>query len=389
MSTFAFDPGEGDKETMDRTSQANGNAGAPGAITGPVVLVVDDQQANVRMVGALLSRAGCQVLPALGGREGLEQALAHRPDVILLDMRMPGMDGFEVMTQLRAQPETSELAVIFLTADDDRDNLVRAFAAGAVDYVTKPFVAEELLARVRTHVDLKRSRDALRRFAQEKQQMAELVAHDLRNYFANIVFAADMVAGNARGRDDGPLERLAESIRSSADSGMLFLQAFLEQQEQVAHGSEIEPLPVRQMLCEVVDLMGRSASAKGIELELLEHETIIVSGLRPGVAHVLQNLVSNAIKYSPPNTRISIAAAQTARTGRVQVMDRGPGIREEDQAKLFQRFARGANEPTQGESSTGLGLAMAKQQARAMGGNLWYDAREGGGSVFTLELPLA
>jgi signal transduction histidine kinase len=362
---------------------------APAAATVPVVLVVDDQQANVRMVGALLARAGCQVLTALGGLEGLEQARAHKPDVVLLDMRMPGMDGFEVMAQLRDHPETRDLPVIFLTADDDRENLVRAFASGAIDYVTKPFVAEELLARVRTHVDLKKSRDALRRFAQEKQQMAELVAHDLRNYFANIVFAADLVGSSARGAGDSQVERLAESIRSSADSGMLFLQAFLEQQEHVAHGAEVEPLPVRQMLCEVVDLLGRSAAAKGIELELLEQEVIIVSGLRPGVAHVLQNLVSNAIKYSPPKSRVSIGAVQTARTGRVQVMDRGPGISEENQARLFQRFSKAGNEPTQGESSTGLGLAMAKQQARAMGGNLWYDAREGGGSVFTLELPLA
>jgi signal transduction histidine kinase len=362
---------------------------APVAASLPVVLVVDDQQANVRMVGALLARSGCQVLTALGGREGLEQARANKPDVVLLDMRMPGMDGFQVLEQLRAHPETRDLPVIFLTADDDRENLVRAFASGAIDYITKPFVAEELLARVRTHVDLKKSRDALRRFAQEKQQMAELVAHDLRNYFANIVFAADLVGSSARKAGEAPLERLAESIRSSADSGMLFLQAFLEQQEHVAHGAEVEPLPLRQMLCEVVDLLGRSAAAKRIELELLEQEVIIVSGLRPGVAHVLQNLVSNAIKYSPPDTRVSIGAMQTARTGRVMVMDRGPGIREEDQARLFQRFAKGGNEPTHGESSTGLGLAMAKQQARAMGGNLWYDAREGGGSVFTLELPLA
>jgi PleD family two-component response regulator len=106
---------------------------------------------------------------------------------------MPGMDGFEVLKQLRETPETSDLPVIFLTADNDRENLVRAFAAGAIDYITKPFVAEELLARVLTHVDLKKSRDSLRRFAQEKQEMAELVAHDLRNYFANIIFAADLL----------------------------------------------------------------------------------------------------------------------------------------------------------------------------------------------------
>ncbi len=352
----------------------------------PVVLVVDDQQANVRMVGALLARAGYQVLPALSGAEGLELARDKTPDVVLLDMKMPGMDGFEVLRQLRLDDASRDLPVIFLTADDDRENLIRAFAAGAIDYITKPFVVEELLARVQTHLDLKRSRDTLRRFAQEKQEMAELVAHDLRNYFTNILFAADLLVGS---EGIGTAQaRLVDSIHSSADSGMLFLQAFLEQQEHQAHGAAIEPLPVRQLLCEVVDLFSSTAQAKHISLDLIEHETVIVSGLRVGVAHVLQNLVSNAIKYSPRDTSIAISAMKHGGHGRMQVMDRGPGISEEDQARLFQRFVRLSTEPTEGESTTGLGLALAKQQARAMGGNLWYDQREGGGSVFTLELPL-
>ena len=352
------------------------------------VLVVDDQPDNVQMVCALLGRAGFEGMAAGGGEQGLELARAHRPDLVLLDMRMPGMDGFEVLRQMREDPALRDLPVIFLTADDDRENLIRAFASGAIDYVTKPFMAEELLARVRTHADLKRSRDALRRFAQEKQEMAELVAHDLRNYFANILFASDLLASAAEA--EPAQRRLVDSIHASADSGMLFLQAFLEQQEHQAHGAAIEPLPVRQMLCDVVDLLGRSAAAKDIRLELLEHETVIVSGLRAGVAHVLQNLVSNAIKYSPRETTISIGASRNGKFGRMQVMDRGPGISEEDdQSRLFQRFAKLSTEPTDGESSTGLGLALAKQQARAMGGNLWYETRDGGGSVFTLELPLA
>ncbi|MEO7251285.1 MAG: hybrid sensor histidine kinase/response regulator, partial [Arenimonas sp.] len=372
---------------MDETAppaDATGSdsAGTTASSTQPVVLVIDDQQANVRMVGGLLTRAGYQVLPALSGGEGLELAHSQKPDVVLLDMKMPGMDGFEVLSRLREDADTKDLPIIFLTADNDRENLIRAFAAGAIDYITKPFVVEELLARVLTHVDLKRSRDALRRFAQEKQEMAELVAHDLRNYFANIIFASDLLH-SAPGA--GPnQQRLAESIRGSADSGLLFLQAFLEQQENQAHGAINEPLPVRLLLFEVVDLLSRSAAAKGIKLDLASHETIVVSGLRAGVAHVLQNLVSNAIKYSPRDSRIDIAASAHGKLGRMQVMDRGPGISPEDQARLFQRFVRLTSEPTQGESATGLGLALAKQQARAMGGTLWYDAREGGGSVFTL-----
>jgi signal transduction histidine kinase len=353
----------------------------------PTILVIDDQQASVLMVSAMLERSGYRVLAGIGGAEGLELAASGKPDVVLLDMKMPGMDGFEVMNRLRGDPASKDLPIIFLTADNDREHLVRAFAAGAVDYVTKPFVMEELLARVRTHVELKRSRDALRCFAQEKQEMAELVAHDLRNYFANIIFSAELLC-TPGDSTPGQLRGL-ESIRSSADSGMLFLQAFLEQQEHQLRGAAIEPLPVRQILREVVDLLAHRATPKGIALNLAAHETVVVSGLRVGVAHVLQNLVTNAIKYSPHGSQIDITALAHGKFGRMQVMDRGPGISEEDRANLFQRYVRLSSKPTQGEESTGLGLALAKQQARAMGGNLWHEPRDGGGSIFTLELPLS
>jgi signal transduction histidine kinase len=352
----------------------------------PAVLIVDDQESNIRMVSALLTRSGYRVLAARNGGDALDLAANGSPDVVLLDMKMPGMDGFEVLNRLRAEASTKDLPVIFLTADNDREHLIHAFAAGAIDYITKPFVAEELLARVLTHVELKKSRDLLQRFALEKQRMAELVAHDLRNYFANIMFSIEMLI--AAGTCAEAEQRLAESIRNSADSGMLFLQAFLEQQEHQVRGATIEPLPVRQLLREVVDLLSHKAKSKGITLELIEHETVIVTGLRVGIAHVLQNLVTNAIKYSPHNSQIDITALKHGKSGRMQVMDRGPGINEEDRARLFQRFVRLSSTPTSGEVATGLGLALAMQQARAMGGNLWYEPRDGGGSIFTLELPL-
>ena len=352
-----------------------------------VVLVVDDQLVNVRLITALLQQQGYTTLCALGGAEGVELAIREQPDLVLLDVRMPDVDGFEVLRILRSTPGTVDLPIIFLTADDDRENLIRGFTAGVSDYVTKPFVARELLARVRTHVDLKRSRDALHRFAKEKQDMAELVAHDLRNYLANIMFATDLQC--AIPDVDPAVLRLAQSIRSSADAGLLFLQALLEQQEEQASGGIIEPLSVRTLLIDAMDQLNESARAKQIMLDLSAQEVIVVCGLRSSAVHVLQNLLSNAIKYSPPGTRVTIAAISKGSRGRMMVMDRGPGISSSDQERLFQRFARLSSEPTAGETSTGLGLALAKQQARAMGGDLWYEVREGGGSVFTLELPLA
>lgn len=352
-----------------------------------VVLVVDDQIVNVRLITALLHQQGYTTLSALGGEEGVALALSERPDLVLLDVRMPDMDGFDVLRKLRSTPATVDLPIIFLTADDDRENLIRGFSDGVSDYVTKPFVARELLARVRTHVDLKKSRDTLRRFAQEKQDMAELVAHDLRNYLANIMFATDLQC--ALPNPDLAMLRLAQSIRSSADAGLLFLQALLEQQEEQASGGIIEPLSVRTLLVDAMDLMNESARAKHIMLDLSPQDVIVVSGLRSSAVHVLQNLLSNAIKYSPQGTRVTIAGISKGSRGRMMVMDRGPGISSSDQERLFQRFTRLSSEPTGGETSTGLGLALAKQQARAMGGDLWYEHREGGGSVFTLELPLA
>jgi signal transduction histidine kinase len=354
----------------------------------PLILVVDDQEPNLRVVGALLTRAGFDVVPAMSGPEALERLQASPPDCVLLDMRMPGMDGFAVLEKLRADPETRHLPVVFLTAETDREVLVRAFEAGAVDYITKPFVAEELLARVRTHVELKQSRDALARLAAEKQQVAEIVAHDLRNYFANISFAAEMLLDDT----SAPLEkrkRLAESIRASTASGLLFLQAFLEQQSQQQRGLAVEPLPVRQLLHEAIDLLQRAADEKNITLSMHQSETLVVWGQRASVSHILTNLLSNAIKYSPPGSIVSIVAGKHADHARLQVQDRGPGISPRDQERLFQRYVRLSPTPTQGESSTGLGLSLAKHKARAMGGDLWYDPRQGGGSTFTLELPLA
>jgi two-component system, sensor histidine kinase and response regulator len=353
----------------------------------PVVLVVDDQPANVRVVGQLLTRAGFDVVPALSGEEGLALATESAPDLVLLDMRMPGLTGFDVLQALQLLEGTREVPVIFLTADDERESLTRAFAAGAVDYIVKPFVAEELLSRVRTHIELKQSQDALRRIAAERQQMAETIAHDLRNYFTNILFAADML------RDpDLPVEtrlRLAESIRQSGDSGVLFLQAVLDQQGSEAHGVTLVRLDARRLMQEIAELMQRQAEAKSIALDVREAEAFPVLGQHAGAMHVMQNLVSNAIKYSPPGSEIVLRAARFGKSARLSVLDSGPGISKADQTRLFQRYMRLSAQPTGGESSTGLGLALAKQRARTMGGDLWYDEREGGGSVFTLELPLA
>lgn len=361
-----------------------GRAGAPPSFSA-VVMVVDDQEANVRTVGGMLVRAGFDVVPCFSGQEALDRMAAGLPDLVLLDMRMPAMDGFQVLERLQADESMRAVPVIFLTADHERESLVRAFSSGAVDYVTKPFVPEELLARVRTHCELKMSRDRQQQLAKDRQDSLELIAHDLRNHFTNVLFASDLLA--AGGLTDAKRERLAASIRSSADAGLLFLQAVLDQAAGEVQGSALEPLPAAQVFQDAVDVLASQAAAKGMRFELELDRHLLVRGQRDAVGHVLQNLISNAIKYAPGGTVVTLSAQAHDQNGRLSVMDKGPGVSDVEQASLFQRFVTLSSQPTGGETATGLGLALAKQKSRALGGDLWYEHRPGGGACFTLELP--
>lgn len=358
------------------------------AVALPVIMIVDDQAANVQVLGQLLTHAEYDVVPVLHGAEALALAERSPPDLVLLDMRMPGLDGFGVLEGLQALPQTRHVPVVFLTADHERDSLVRAFSAGAVDYITKPFIAEELLARVRTHLDLKRSRERVARVAEERQRMAEIVSHDLRNHFGNILFSLDML--REVGEDENQRARLADSIRASADAGLLFVSAFLDQQQDATQGVPVAEVDAAELAHAAVELMAAQAGRKGITLSLaIEDAALRVLAERAGAGHVLQNLLSNAVKYGPPDGEVVLSVARRGGMAALAVHDRGPGIATQDRERLFRRFVRLGTTPTGGETSTGLGLALAKQRARAMGGDLWYEDRPGGGASFVFELPLA
>ena len=196
------------------------------------ILVVDDQSANVRVVGALVEPPGYTVVPASSGPEALAAIAVQRPDLILLDMMMPGMDGFELLAALRQQPTLKSVPAVFLTAAQDRDLLLRAFDAGAVDYVTKPFMPEELLARVSAHVGLKLTRDRLERVARERQELVNLVAHDLKNPLSSVLFASDMLLQGACKQERVP--RYLQMIHESAGDAIGYIRNYLETQAEAA-----------------------------------------------------------------------------------------------------------------------------------------------------------
>src|SRR5690554_5993811 len=192
------------------------------------ILVVDDQPGNLRVVGALLARHGYQVLEAATGRDALRIAAEQRPDLILLDVLMPDMDGFQVLAEIRRDETLLRLPVVCLTAARDREQLLRAFDAGVVDYVTKPFLPEELLARVNAHVGLKLTRDRLERVAREREELVNLVAHDLKNPLSSVLFASDILLQDGCKPDRVP--RYLQMIHESADDALGYIRHYLESQ---------------------------------------------------------------------------------------------------------------------------------------------------------------
>lgn len=352
------------------------------------ILVVDDQPGNLRVVGALLSRHGYQVLEASNGHDALRIAAEQLPDLILLDVLMPDMDGFQVLARMRRDEALVRLPVVCLTAARDREQLLRAFDAGAVDYVTKPFLPEELLARVNAHLGLKLARDRLERVARERQELVNLVAHDLKNPLSSVLFAVDILRN--RGVAEHRIPRYLDTIHDSADDAIGYIRLYLETQraERAQPGSETAEAPVREVLQLLESRYALQFEDRGNRLLVDAPEQARAAINAVVLRQVLENLVSNALKYAP-GSDLEIGCRSGA-PGYLQLVaeDRGPGISPPRQRELFQPFTRLHDGPDPAEdASTGLGLSLARQIIADAGGQLWYEDREGGGARFIVELP--
>ncbi len=362
---------------------------APIAAPAETVLIVDDQEQNIRVVGTVLSMMGYEIVPATSGAQALKRLSARTPDLILLDMIMPEVDGLEVCRQIKAVPEWSDIPIIFLSAADDKNIIVQALEGGGVDYVTKPFNKAELLSRVRTHLALKKARDDLRHLAEDKDELLGILAHDLKNHLAGMRLSAGLLADAADAL--GPRQAtLIENIQQSTDRMLAFVKEFLANQS--AERLALTPGPVD--LVALVEAMAQrhelAAAAKDITLRTdIEVPSAFVHADAEALGQVLDNLVSNAVKFSPPSTTVTLTVTPpVAGFARCSVQDEGPGFTADDQERMFRRYGRLSARPTGGEPSTGLGLSIVKRLIESLGGRIALETVPGRGARFSLTLPL-
>jgi two-component system sensor histidine kinase/response regulator len=365
----------------------------PQSTTRESILVVDDTVENLRLLASMLAEYDYEIRPVTSARQAL-QALKHNPpDLILLDINMPEMDGYEACQKIQ-EMGYKDIPIIFLTAQTDVPAKVRAFEVGGVDYITKPFQIEEVLARAKVHLALRRARlelqesyQRLSSLEQLRDDLVKMIVHDMRSPLTSLLLRLEMVVEEAT----PVLQKQAiADLRSSIDAA----SAINQMANDLLDVSKMESgkFPLSRT---TVDLAVTARQVKESMAGLARGRTIEIEASSPVscdcdpavIRRVLENLVSNAIKHTPAASNVRVALTPVGANLRVEVIDQGAGVPAEAREKIFEKFGSMAARQEGAFHSVGLGLAFSKLAVEAHGGTIGIDVGEPVGSVFWFEIP--
>ncbi len=362
------------------------------------ILVVDDSPTLRHANVGTLTAAGHDAVEAADGVLALA-ALAADPtiDLVLADVMMPNLDGYDLVEAIRANPDTHTLPVLMLTTLEDVRSQSRAIEAGADDVLQKPISPAELGARVRATLRLKAlqrklmaQNAELSRALQLREDLAQTIVHDFKNPLSVVMGCGDMIVGQAEELGQPAIVELATDVVNAAIRLKNFTETLLELARLEGDAARPQPtvFPVVAVAQAICNDIGRLARRTGVELCALAAPELAVRADRDWVYRVLQNLVDNALKYAPSSSRVTVAATAGAPGWvRVAVSDQGPGIPAEARERIFDKFAqmRGAE-----RKGTGLGLAFCRMAVEAHGGEIHVeDPGDAGGALFAFTLPAA
>jgi signal transduction histidine kinase len=350
------------------------------------VLVVDDHDDNLILLKMVLEARGLSCLTATDGLKGLTIAQAERPDLILLDLEMPIMDGFTMLEALKADSRTRGIPVIILTATYLQPNSVeRGLDLGADEYLTKPINTEELLVRIRSVI---RTRKAERELQQLRKDLASMLVHDLRSPLEGIGIALNVIlTQNLPSTDSKQLVSMARDQIQGLSTMVEELVEFHRVESGMAVAAE--PLRPQELVAEVVAESTLVAQDKGLALVSDMTEGVpMLMGDRRILKRVLGNLVSNALKFTHDGQVVLRACLQDHMV-RFEVVDTGPGIPADELDRIFDKYFHIRRRKERPEHGFGLGLAFCKFAIEEHGGKIGVTSELGHGSTFWVMLPLA
>lgn len=371
------------------------------------ILIVDDVVENLELLAAMLKKQGHEVRIARTGQAALDDIHHHHPDLVLLDIKMPGMDGYEVCERIKSTEGTADIPVIFLSAHTETEDVLRGFDVGGVDYVGKPFKFREVMARVHNQLAISQQRQRLIQQREEiaalrekeKRQFEQLnamrerflhaTAHDLKNPLTTVSLYRQMLESEAASSGSESLTKIARGIRQSSEKMRHLITDILDL-AQIQIGLELQQIPA--VLQTVIrnaavnfDLIAAKADVT-LTLDLPEDPINVPMDINR-MERVLDNLISNAIKYTPAGGQVTVEARMQGREACVTVRDTGLGIPEDALPHLFEAFYRIRTKSHQKQSGSGLGLAIAKTIVNQHNGRIYAENNDGAGSSFVVCLP--
>lgn len=388
------------------------------------ILIVDDTPENLRLLVGILAEQGYIVRPATSGSRALATIRAELPDLILLDIKMPGMSGYEVCEHLKADERTRNIPVIFISALNETRDKVKGFSLGGVDYITKPFQPEEVLARIYTHVTLRTlqkrlenqnaqlQHEVIQRKQAEKglqvlnqqlketnQQLEEantckdaffsIIAHDLRGPFTGLVGLTEVLIDDLESYNQEKLKQILHRIHISAEKTHALLNNLLTWSRLERGLIECEPgkIFLANMAERIIPLFATNAEQKQITLRHLVPKDAVAYADPKMIDSTLRNLLSNALKFTETGGEVTISTQSHEETVEIMVSDTGIGMTQERIEELFRIEAKTSTSGTAGEEGTGLGLILCKELVEKNRGTIRVESEVEKGSVFRVTLP--
>ncbi len=359
-------------------------------LTGMKILLVDDTAANLDVLSKILASEDYEIALARSGEQALKTALHFQPDLILLDIMMPGMDGYETAGKLISNDSIKDIPFIFTTAKSAIEDIVKGFEYGCVDYIVKPFQHNEVCARVKTHLQLQVVQNSLKQLNQQKNRLLGIAAHDIRGPLGGILANLEILQDQELHLSQDKKQECINTAYTTANHLMTLVNDLLdasvietgELRLQISSGN------LKQLLNQRIDLYSLQAKIKSITI--IPHLPVEpqVAMDKNRITQVIDNLINNAIKFSPSGKTILVRLEMDKHFAKTSIIDEGPGFSVTEQQYIFSDTSKLDHKPTAGEKSTCLGLAIARKIISRHQGELSLKSVSGEYSMFSFTLPL-
>jgi signal transduction histidine kinase len=352
------------------------------------ILVVDDNPKNIQLAGSFLSREGYAVEFASSGREALDWLVTEPFDLVLLDVIMPGMDGFETCKSIKKIKSCIEMPVIFLTAKNDQDTFAQGFEAGGVDYIFKPFVMEELIVRVRTHLQIYNQQRQLRRLNATRDRLLSIISHDLHTQvYSNVLLLERLTNQTAKFSSQELHELLSETLESAQLSKTMLetmlVWARAQKGQIVFEPVLLDPVLLLKELCDAFRHMAASKEVR-LDMDQMSEGRLRTDSFMLGT--VLRNLISNAVRYTKAGGIVAVSAIFEKGLWTFSIADTGIGMSKDQLDQIFEIDKKDLL-TTGTAGGSGLGLLICKDFVEKMGGDIRFISTPGEGTKAELRIP--